>query len=63
MNSIPQIIQGYSREYNFAVRELELEAWAVEGKFFHQKLKDIIHIKRKTAQLMMPQGTKVYMTL
>src|SRR6266576_6633460 len=50
VDSIPQIIQGYSREHNFAVRQLELEAWAAEGKSFHQKLKDVVCVKQKTAQ-------------
>ena len=35
----------------------------MEGKPFYQKLKDVVRAKQKTAKLMVPQGTKVCMTL
>ena len=64
VDGIPQIIQGYSREHNFAVRQLEMEAWATQDESLHQRLKDVLgRPKRKTAQLMVPQGAKVHMTL
>ena len=63
MDSIPQIIQGYSREHNFVVRQLELEACGAGGKSFHKKVKDIVHVKQMTAHLIVPKGTKVCMTL
>ena len=62
VDSIPQIIQGYTREHNFAVRQLEMEAWAVEDKTIHQKLKDIMRPKRNTTELIVTQGAKVNMT-
>ena len=55
---------GYSREHNFTVRQLEIEAWATDDKSVHQRLKDALgRPKRKTAQLLVPQGTKIHMTL
>ena len=40
-----------------------MEAWATEDKSVHQRLKDVLgRPKRKTAQLLMPQETKVHMT-
>ena len=64
VDSIPQIIQGYSREHSFAVRQLEMEAWATQDESFHQRLQDVLsRPKRKTAQLMVPKGAKVHMTL
>ena len=53
VDGIPQIIQGYSLEHNFTVRQLEMEAWATEDKSVHQRLKDVLgRPKRKTAQLL-----------
>ena len=46
------------------MRQLEIEEWATEDKSVHQSLKDVLgHPKRKTAQLLVPQGTKVHMIL
>ena len=64
VDGIPQIIQGYSREHNFTIRQLEMEAWATEDKSVHQRLKEVLgRPKRNIAQLLVPQGTKVHMTL
>ena len=41
-----------------------MKAWATQDESFHQRLKDVLNRpKRKTAQLMVPGGAKVYMTL
>ena len=41
-----------------------MEAWATEDTSVHQRLKDSFErLKRKIAQLLLPQGTKVHMKL
>ena len=41
-----------------------MKAWARQDESFHQRLKDVLNRpKRKTAQLMVPEGAKVHMTL
>ena len=41
-----------------------MEAWAMEDKSIHQRLKNVLgRPKRKTAQLIVPQETKVHMPL
>ena len=46
------------------MRQLEREAWATEDKSVHLRLKNVLgRPKRKTAQLILPQGTKVHMRL
>ena len=39
-------------------------AWATQDESFHQRLKDVLSCpKWKTAQLTVPEGAKVHMTL
>ena len=46
------------------MRQLKIEAWATQDESFHQRLKDVLGpLKRKSAQLMVPEGAKVHMTL
>ena len=63
-DGIPQIIQEYSGEQNFIVRQLEMETWAMEHKCVPQRLKDVCgRLKHKIVQLIVPKGTKVHITL
>ncbi|KAF8416223.1 hypothetical protein EV426DRAFT_578816 [Tirmania nivea] len=63
MDSIPQILKGYSRGYSFAVKELEMSAWSAEEPAIAERVKDVLRPKRKQGQLSMPEGTRMYMTL
>ncbi|KAF8415073.1 hypothetical protein EV426DRAFT_579129 [Tirmania nivea] len=50
VDSIPQILKGYSRGHSFAVKELEMSAWSAEKPAIAERLS-------------VPEGTRMYMTL
>jgi len=63
IDSIPQIIQGYSRAHNIAVKELEIEAWAVEIPDIKKRVKGVLRPKRTNNVLIIKEGTRMFMTL
>ena len=63
VDSIPQIIKGYTRKHNFVVRQLEFEAWAGENESFYRRLVSVLCLKRRVDKFTVTQGEKVHMTL
>jgi len=63
VDSIPQIIQGYTRSHSFAAKELDMAAWVREDPAIQQRLGDVVRPKRKETPLIVPAGTKIYVTL
>jgi len=45
IDSIPLIIEGYGRAHSIAVKELEIEAWAVENPDIKERMKGVLHPK------------------
>jgi len=45
LDSIPQIIKGYSRSHNLAIRELEMAIWADENPAIGERVKGLQHPK------------------
>jgi len=45
IDSIPQIIQGYGRVHSIAVKELEIEVWAVENLDIKERMKGVLRPK------------------
>jgi len=58
-NSIPQIIQGYTRSHSLAVRELELAAWVTEDPAIQERLGDVVRPKSKETRLIVPSGARI----
>ena len=63
IDSIPQIIKGYTRAHSFAARELDMAAWALEDPAIKVKVTSILRPIRKDTQLVVPDGTRIFMTL
>jgi len=60
-DSIPQIIKGYGRAHNLAVRELEIAAWADEDPVIAKRVKEAQRPKQGDKQLIVTPGTKIFM--
>jgi len=63
IDCIPQIIQGYSRAHSIAVKELEIEAWAVEIPDMKERVKGILRPKWTNIVLIVKEGPRMFMTL
>ena len=63
MDSIPQIIQGYTRSHSFAVKELNMAAWVTEDPAIQQRLPDVVRPKPKETPLIVSSGARIYVTL
>jgi hypothetical protein len=63
VDAIPQIIQGYMREHSFAIKELNMEAWAYAEPAIKERVKSILSRKRKGALIFKIPGEEVYMQL
>jgi len=63
IDSIPQIIQGYSQAHSIAVKELEIEAWEVEIPDIKERVKSVLHPKQTNNVLIVKEGTRMFMTL
>jgi hypothetical protein len=63
LDSIPQIIKGYSRNHNLAVRELEIATWADEDPAIAKQVEDAQRPKGGDKQLIVTPGTKIFMRL
>jgi len=59
--SIPQIIKGYGRAHNLAVRELEIAAWADEDPAIAKWVKEAQCPKQGDKQLIITPGTEIFM--
>lgn len=63
VDSIPQIIQGYTREHNFAVHEMTLKAWGENNPDIMQQYSDIARPKRKESNITPSPDAPIYMRL
>jgi len=63
IDSIPQIIKGYCRTHSIAVKELEIEAWAVEIPDIKKRMKGVLRPKQTNDVLIIKEGNRMFMTL
>jgi len=63
VDAIPQIIQGYMWEHSFAIRELNMKAWADLEPAIMRRLQDVISRKRRLPFFSKVPGDTVYMQL
>ena len=63
IDSIPQIIKEYGRAHTIVVKELEIEAWAVEIPNIKERIKGVLCPKRTNDILIIKEGTKMFMIL
>jgi len=63
IDCILQIIQGYGRAHSIAVKELEIEAWAVEIPDIKERVKGVLRPKQTNNVLIVKDGTRMFMTL
>ena len=63
IDSIPQIIQGYTWAHSFRVRELDMAAWALEDPAIKVKVMAILRVIHKDTQLVVPDDKRIFMTL
>ena len=60
---MPQIINAYTRDINFRVRELNLEYWAARDSNVKAAIETVLNWSRTTAQFSRPKGEAVWMRL
>jgi len=63
IDSIPQISKEYGRAHSIAVKELEIEAWAVENPDIKERMKGVLCPKWTNNVLIVKEGTRMFMTL
>jgi len=63
VDAIPQIIQGYMWEYSFAMKELNIEAWANLEPSIKERLKSVLSRKRNSGTILKVHSEEVYMQL
>lgn len=63
VDSIPQIIQGYTRNHNFAVHEMKMEFWARSNPNLAQVLSHVLRRTRSEQTFKAMPTTPIYMRL
>jgi len=63
IDSIPQIIKQYCHAHSIAVKELQIEAWAVEIPDIKERMKGVLHPKWTNDVIIIKEGTRMFITL